>query len=187
VLAKDKVMPALDDHARRFIALSPFLCLASSAADGRADVSPRGDPPGFVAVLDERTLLIPERKGNRRADTMLNIVENPAVGLIFFVPGIDETLRINGRATIVDDPALLAPLAVDGKAPALGVRVAVDEVFLHCAKALIRSRLWDPERRIERADFPTLGRIIVDQLAPDDMTVEAAERIVADNYKTELY
>ena len=159
----DKELDYLDVHARHFIELSPFLCIGTTNNEGRADVSPRGDPPGFVTVLDDRTLLIPERPGNRRADTMLNVMAEPVVGLIFFLPGVEETLRISGRATVIDDPAAMAKLMVQGKTPKVGIRVGIDQVFFHCAKALKRSRLWDQTTQIERAAFPTHGRIIRDQ------------------------
>ena len=130
-LARLKCLDALDTHARAFVARSPFVCLSTQDAEGRADVSPRGDPPGFVAVLDERTLAIPDRPGNNRLDSLSNILANPSVGLLFLVPGFEETLRVNGRARLSRDPALLEPLAVAGRAPTLAILVAVDEVFLH--------------------------------------------------------
>ena len=134
-LARIKAIKKLDKHCRNFIAQSPFLVIGSSSADG-ADVSPKGDGPGFVAVLDDTTLLIPDRLGNNRVDTMRNIIDNPDVAMIFFVPGMNETLRVNGKAEIVTDPALLEPLSVRGKAPKSGILIKVDEAFLHCAKAL---------------------------------------------------
>jgi PPOX class probable FMN-dependent enzyme len=185
-LAATKEMPALDKHCRRFIELSPFLCLSSMSASGKADVSPRGDPPGFVKVLDEKTVLIPDRKGNRRLDTMRNILEQPSVAVIFFVPGIEETLRLNGKASITRDPALLEDMAVQGQAPALGIRIEIDTVFFHCAKALKRSRLWEPETRIERGDFPRYGQIIKDQRNPGG-TADEIEDYIQTNYKTEMY
>ena len=185
-LAIEKEMPRLDEHCRRFIALSPFLCMGTMGPDGKADVSPRGDPPGFVKVLDDRTLLIPDRPGNRRVDSMTNLLANPAVGLIFFVPGMEETLRVNGRASIVRDPALLADMAVDGKVPKLAIKIAIDEVFFHCGKALKRSRLWDPSTWIERKTFASMGQLIHDQ-RKTDLSVEALERFVENNYKNELY
>jgi len=138
-LAKQKSVARLDRHCRDFIALSPFLVLGTAGADGRADVSPRGDPPGFVKVLDDTTLLIPERPGNNLLESLSNLVANPEVGLLFLIPGFDETLRINGRAELVRDPALLAPLAVDGKLPKVGIRVAVREAYLHCARSFRRA------------------------------------------------
>lgn len=182
----DKEMDRLDKHARHFITLSPFLCLGTTNGDGQADVSPRGDPAGFVKVLADRRLLIPERPGNRRADSMLNIMTEPVVGLIFFVPGIEETLRISGRATVVDDADQLADLAVNGKAPKLGIRVEVERVFFHCAKALKRSRLWDPDARVARDAFPTPGQVIRDQRRPDD-SVERLDALVIEDQENNLY
>ena len=161
-----KVLDHLDVHCRDFIALSLFYVISSARADGRADASPRGDPPGsLAAVLDPKTLLLPDRPGNRQVDTMQNLVERPCVGLLFFVPGMTETLRINGKADIVTDPELLAPLAVKGKAPVSGLRITVEEAFLHCAKALIRARLWDVDSQIDRSRYPTYGRVLADQIA----------------------
>jgi PPOX class probable FMN-dependent enzyme len=154
-----KVTDRVNQLMRRFIDLSPFVLLATSALDGSCDVSPRGDPSGFVQVLDDRTLLLPERPGNKLADSIRNILENPHAGLLFLVPGVGETLRVNGRARVVDDAELLAPLAVEGKVPALGLLVEVDEVFTHCPKALIRSSLWDPEKYSSKDDLPTPGEI----------------------------
>ena len=185
-IAATKEMPALDKHCRHFISLSPFLCLSSMNADGKADVSPRGDPPGFVKVLDERTVLIPDRKGNGRLDTMENILEQPSVAVIFFVPGIEETLRLNGKASITRDPALLEDMEVQGKTPALGIKIEIDTVYFHCAKALKRSRLWDPETRIDRADFPRYGQIIKDQRNPGG-SADEIEDYIQTNYKTEMY
>ena len=184
-LARRKVINRLDRHCRAFVAASPFLVIGTADAEGRADVSPRGDAPGFVAVLDERRLLIPDRIGNNRLDTMANIQANPNVGLIFFVPGMNETLRVNGRATITAEPALLEPLAVQGRAPKTGIVVEVEEAFLHCAKALMRSKLWDPETRIERKTFPSLGRMIADQIGGVD--VAEADARVEESYRTRMY
>lgn len=181
-----KVLPALDKHGRHFISLSPFLCIGTSDSEGRQDVSPRGDPPGFVKVLDDRTVVIPERPGNRRADTMMNIIDNPDVGILFMVPGIEETMRINGRARITRDPALLAGMEVRDKAPAFGIVVEVDEVFFHCAKAILRSKLWDPDTPIERSEFPTLGTIARDQQDPGG-DAEPHEKRVRESYKNTLY
>jgi hypothetical protein len=154
-----KVSDRVNELTRRFIDLSPFALLATSAPDGTCDVSPRGDPAGFVHVVDERTLLLPERPGNRLADSLRNIVHNPHVGLLFLVPGVGDTLRVNGRATIVTDAERLEPLAVEGKVPTLGLLIEIDEVFTHCSKAFIRSQLWDPARHVDRAALPTSGEI----------------------------
>lgn len=164
-LVKKKCVDRLDRHCRDFIALSPFLVLGTANAEGKADVSPRGDPPGFVKVLDDRTLLIPDRPGNNLLDSLSNIVANPEVGLLFVIPGFDETLRVNGRGEVLRDPALLAPLAVEGKTPKVTIRVAVREVYLHCAKSFRRARLWDPAARVPRNTLPTLGKMVMDMMA----------------------
>ena len=164
-LVKRKCVDRLDRHARDFVALSPFLVLGTANAKGEADVSPRGDPPGFVKVLDDRTLLIPDRPGNNLLDSLSNILANPEVGLLFVIPGFDETLRVNGRADVVRDPALLAPLAVEGKAPKVAIRVAVREVYLHCAKSFRRARLWDPAAQVPRKTLPTLAKMVMDMSA----------------------
>jgi PPOX class probable FMN-dependent enzyme len=184
-LVQRKALKALDKHCRAFIAASPFLVISSADASGAADVSPRGDAPGFVAVLDERTLLIPDRPGNRRIDTLSNIQENPHVGLLFLVPGMNETLRVNGTAEVTLDAALLQPLAVRGKLPKSGILVTLHEAFLHCAKAMMRSRLWDPAAQIDRKSFPSLGQMIADQI--DGVDAEAAEVGIQDAYKNRLY
>jgi uncharacterized protein len=184
-LAAHKVLDHLDDYARRFIALAPFLVLASADAAGNVDASPRGDAPGFVAVPDAQTLVIPDRRGNNRIDTFVNLLDCPGVGLIFLVPGINETLRVNGTGAMTQDPALLEPLAAQGKVPAAGLVVRVREAFFHCGKAMIRSGLWDPARHVERSTFPSLGRILADQTAA--ATVPDAEATIADAYRTRLY
>jgi PPOX class probable FMN-dependent enzyme len=170
------VLQELDRHHRAFIALSPFLTIASSDRNGLPDVSPRGDLPGFVAVLDARTLLIPDRPGNRKMLTLINILENPSVALIFLVPGRTESLRVNGKARITADPALLAPLAVQGKAPLTALVVAVDLSWLHCGRALIRSRLWDMDARAAPDALPGLGQMLADQIAGVD-AAEAEARL----------
>lgn len=161
-LVKKKCVDRLDKNCRAFIGLSPFLVIGTAGADGRGDVSPRGDPPGFVKVIDDKTLLIPDRPGNNLLDSLSNIIANPEVGLIFFIPGFDETLRVNGRAEVVRDPALLAPLAIDGKTPKTGIRVAVHEVYLHCARSFRRARLWDPAARVPRETLPTLATMVME-------------------------
>jgi PPOX class probable FMN-dependent enzyme len=184
-LAARKVFARLDRHCRAFIALSPFCVLATSDGEGRADASPRGDAPGFAQVIDDTTLLLPDRPGNNRVDSYGNIVAHPGVGLLFFVPGINETLRVNGDARVVTDAALLAPLAVQGKAPAAGLLISVREVFFHCGKALMRGHLWDPATHVERSSFPTLGKIIADQTRA--MPVAEVEARVEDGYRNNLY
>ncbi len=181
-----KVLDHLDVHCRKFIALSPFYVISSARADGRADASPRGDPPGSLAhVLDDRTLLLPDRPGNRQVDTLMNLIERPYVGLVFFVPGLTETLRVNGRAELSTEAGLLRPLAIKGKLPICVLRVTVEEAFLHCAKALIRARLWEPDAQVERSCFPTYGRVLADQIAGADAAeIDAGEQ---ESARTELY
>jgi uncharacterized protein len=162
--ALGKQLDHLDRHCRRFIELSPFLALSTTGVDGRADVSPRGDHPGFVGVLDERTLVIPDRPGNNRLDTLTNLIAQPAVGLLFLVPGVDEVLRVHGEGEVRDDPELREPLAVDGKVPKLAILVRVQEAYLHCAKALMRARLWDPAGRVDRGALPSMGEMMRDQM-----------------------
>jgi PPOX class probable FMN-dependent enzyme len=185
LLAERKVIHRLDPHARAFIALSPFLVLATVDDHGRADASPRGDAPSFVQVLDDTTLLLPDRPGNNRVDSYGNVLANPGVGLIFLVPGIDETLRVNGTARVVTDTALLAPAEAQGKLPKAGLLIDVQEVFFHCGKALKRAKLWDAERHVVRSSFPSLGRIIADQTGACD-AAEADVRI-EEGYRTRMY
>jgi uncharacterized protein len=184
-LAVKKELHRLDPHARAFIALSPFVVVASADAAGRCDATPRGDAPGFVEVLDDGRLLIPDRRGNNRIDTFQNIAENPHVGLIFMVPGINETLRVNGAASITTEPALLEPLAVQGKTPKAALLVTPEEVYFHCGKALIRSDLWNAEKKVPRSAFPSLGKIIADQVSGVDAV--GADRVIEDAYRTRLY
>ena len=179
-----KQLTRLDHHARGFIALSPFLVIASADGEGRFDATPRGDAPGFVAVLGDARLAIPDRIGNRRLDTVMNVVANPRVGLVFLVPGIDETLRVNGRAGLSREGDLLAAMAVRGKPPTAALVVEVEEVFFHCGKALMRSELWNPEKTVPRSAFPSLGSILSDQLA---LGREEAETWIADSYAKRLY
>ena len=181
-----KQLPRLEKHSRAFIALSPFLVMATCDAEGRCDASPKGDGPGFVAVLDDETLLIPDRLGNNRIDSIGNILQHPRVGLIFFVPGIRETLRVNGRAQITTDPELLATTAVNDKPPRSGILVTADEVYFHCGKALIRSDLWNPEKHVARKDFPSLGVVIAEQIG-QIVEPKEAERMTEESYRTRLY
>jgi len=183
-LAIQKCLNRLGPHAQDFIRRSPFLCIGTQNPDGHADVSPRGDPTGFVRILDDYNLAIPDRPGNNRLDTLVNILANPKVGLLFLIPGFDDTLRVNGRATLVNDPELLASLVVQNREPKLAIVVKVDEVFMHCAKALRRSRLWSPDSRQDRAEMPSLLKIIFDETtgAPDD---EAEMRRIEDGLELE--
>lgn len=167
-----KQIDTLDAHCRAFIARSPFVLLSTAGAGGRCDVSPRGDGPGFVLVLDDRTLVVPDRPGNRRLDSFQNIIENPHAGLIFMVPNVDETLRVNGCAWLSEDPELLARMPMGGKTPSLGIVIEAEEIFFHCARAFKRARLWEPDTWIDRAELPTLGQILHDQLNPENTSVE---------------
>jgi PPOX class probable FMN-dependent enzyme len=182
-----KQMATLDRHCRDFISRSPFLLLGTSAAGGRGDVSPKGDRPGFTMVCDDQTFVIPDRVGNRRVDSLTNILENPNVGVLFMVPGIGETLRVNGTAKIVRDADLLERMTVNGKRPALGIAVDVHEAFIHCAKAIIRSSLWQPEKWQPVEDFPSLGQMLLDQTGRTDCTVEELDAEVAASYTQRLY
>jgi PPOX class probable FMN-dependent enzyme len=171
-----KVADRLDELTRQFVDRSPFVLLATSAPDGSCDVSPRGDPAGFVRILDEQTILLPERPGNRLADSLRNVVGNPHVGLLFVIPGVGDTLRVNGRATIVTGEELLASCAVEGKVPKLGLLVDVEEVFTHCSKAFLRAELWDPSRHVDRSELPSSGEIHRRRDASFDAEAYDAER-----------
>jgi PPOX class probable FMN-dependent enzyme len=159
-LVRSKVSTRLHATMRPFIERASLVLLATSDREGHCDLSPRGDPKGFVRILDEQTLLLPERPGNRIADSLRNVLSNPRVGLLFVVPGLTDTFRVNGRATIVTDEALLAPSAVENKPPKLGILVDVEAAFTHCSKAFLRSQFWDPAGFEARADFPSSGEIL---------------------------
>lgn len=178
----------LDTHTRAFIARSPFLLIASAGADGRCDVSPKGDAPGFVLVLDDTRLVIPDRPGNKRLDGMTNLLANPHVGLIFFVPGREETLRVNGRAWITRDTALLEQMVVEGKTPQLAIGVEVEQCFMHCPKAFKRSHLWAPEQWPAPDALPSMARVLFDQIQPAGVAREDFERdVAASNSRSCLY
>ncbi|HEV7689203.1 MAG TPA: pyridoxamine 5'-phosphate oxidase family protein [Hyphomonadaceae bacterium] len=162
--AVGKDMARIDGHFAHFISLSPFLCMGTSGLDGAGDVSPRGGEPGFVHVIDEKTLAMPDRPGNNRLDSLTNITGNPGVGLLFFIPGFEDTLRVNGFARLTTDPGLMQRFTQDGKLPRSVMLIEVAEAYLHCAKAIIRSGLWNPERHVDRNTFPTAGEIYRDQL-----------------------
>ncbi len=186
-LAVLKQLDRLDSHCRNFLAHSPFAVIGSTRPGRGTDVSPRGDAPGFARVLDDHTIAIPDRPGNNRLDTMSNIVADAEVGLLFFIPGIDETLRVNGTARLSHEPALLDAAAVNGREPRLVILVTVREAFLHCGKALKRSKLWHEDYRVEKSSFPSLGRMIVEQTKPANVTVAQADEVVEDGYLNKLY
>jgi PPOX class probable FMN-dependent enzyme len=157
--ATDKIADRLNSLTKQFIERSPFVCVATADPEGGLDVSPRGDPAGFVRILDDHTLLLPERPGNRIADTLTNLLADDRIALLFLIPGVGDTFRVNGRARIVDDPELLRPSAIEDKAPRLGILISIDEAYTQCPKALIRSDLWNPERHIDRSELPSNGQI----------------------------
>lgn len=181
-----KEMVGLDKHARALLERCPFVMIGSCAEGGRADVSPKGDLPGFVHALDDRTVAIPDRPGNNRLDTFENVLSNPQVGLIFLVPGMNETLRINGRAEISTDAELMARFEHRGKLPISVMLVHAEEVYFHCAKAFIRSGLWDPTTFIERGTFPSFGAMMKDQIALEESAAEI-DRNLEERYKLTLY
>lgn len=185
--AKRKELSRLDDHCRAFIARSPFLLMATSGTDGRCDVSPKGDAPGFVQVLDDRRLVIPDRPGNKRLDGMVNLLANPHVGLIFIVPGREETLRVNGRAWITRSEDLLLRTTVNGKTPLLGIGVEVEQCFLHCPKAFMRSHLWKHENWPEPAALPSMACVLYDQIRPEGLTVQDYETDIDEGNRKRLY
>ena len=173
-----KELPLLDAHCIRFVELSPLVVVSSAGAAGDLDASPRGGEPGFVKVLDSGTLLIPDSPGNNRLDTLENIVQTGRVGLLFLVPGVDETLRVNGNATLSDDEVDRSACADAKRMPKLVIRVAVQAAYLHCAKALMRSALWDPARHIDRAALPSMGEMLKDQIGGDIPAETQAQMLV---------
>jgi PPOX class probable FMN-dependent enzyme len=179
----EKQIDWIDPHSRNFIARSPFVVIASADPLRGMDVSPRGDPPGFVKVLDEHHLAIPDRPGNNRLDTMENLLENPGIGLLFMIPGIGDVLRINGTARLTRAESLLESMTTNGKPPKLAIVVSVTEVFLHCARALMRARLWSDDYRIARDQLPTLGRMIVEQAKSTGLTAEEADTRINAAYR----
>jgi hypothetical protein len=184
--AAEKAIQRLDRHCRHFISLSPFLVLSSAGADGTADVSPKGDPPGFVHVIDDATIAIPDRPGNNRIDSLVNIVRNPNIACIFMIPGVRETLRVNGRAEISTDPELLDRMKVRERPPIAAIVIHVEQTFLHCAKAIIRSKIWDEDSKVDRGMLPSLSRMIADQL-DQQIDEAAAEKQLEQAYRDRLY
>jgi PPOX class probable FMN-dependent enzyme len=181
-LVAAKIADRLNELTRQFVERSPFVCVATVDPGGGLDVSPRGDPAGFVRILDERTLLVPDRPGNKLADTLTNLLADPRIALLFLIPGIGETFRVNGTAVIVDDPNLLAGSAVEGKVPRLGILVTVEEAYTQCPKALLRSELWNPERHIERSELPSSGEILR-AVANPELDVDEYEEARAERYR----
>lgn len=189
-LAIKKEQTKIDKHARDFISRTPFVCIGTHNDDDLSDVSPRGDAPGFIQVLDDKTLAIPDRPGNNRLDTLSNITHNPNIGLMFIIPGFDDTLRINGTAQLTNDPELLASMAVKGQTPKIAILVEVNELYMHCAKAFRRSKLWDPASIQDRNEMPSLMKIMLDQAneAPDDhQEMDKLDEALEEAYRTTMY
>ena len=181
-LVRKKIAGRLNPLTRQFVERSPFVVVATGHPDGGLDVSPRGDPAGFVRILDERTLLLPDRPGNKLADTLTNLLNDDRIALLFLIPGVNDTFRVNGRARIVDDPDLLAGSEVEGKTPQLGILVEVEEAYTQCPKALLRSELWNPERHVDRSELPTSGEILR-AVADPDLDVEEYEEARDERYR----
>jgi PPOX class probable FMN-dependent enzyme len=182
-----KERQTLDEHFRAYIALSPFVLMATSGTDGTCDVSPKGVAPGFVLLLDDRRLVIPERPGNKRFDGMKNLLTNPHIGLIFLVPGREETLRVNGRAWITKDPELLSRCVAQGKTPHLAIGVEVEQCFLHCVKAFRRSKLWSHTEWPAPDALASMAQVLFDQIKPAGLTVQDYECEMEERNRTQLY
>jgi PPOX class probable FMN-dependent enzyme len=180
-----KTINYIDEHCRSFIEKSPFITIATSDLEGNLDVSPKGDPAGFVKILDEKTLVIPDRPGNAKADTLTNIIKNPNIGLIFLIPGVRETLRINGEAKIVQDNWVLKQLTVDGKTPSFAIIVTVKEAFMHCAKCIIRSKLWQADSA-KQASVTSLAKVLVEH-GKLEISVDELDGMIKNDEQTNLY
>lgn len=180
-----KIIDHIDDHCRAWIERCPFIVIATIDSQGRMDTSPKGDPAGFVKVLDRKTLAIPDRLGNRRGDTLLNILQNPSIALVFIMPKRREVVRVNGRASLARDPDLLEAMAVEGKPPVLAMLVRVEEAFFHCGKAMIRSGMWEPERWGSIDGLPSYAQALKDHARTDSL--ETLQAIVERNEKHRLY
>jgi PPOX class probable FMN-dependent enzyme len=181
-LIREKIADRLNPLTRQFVERSPFVVVASGRPDGGLDVSPRGDPAGFVRILDERTLLLPDRPGNKLADTLTNLLADDRIALLFLIPGVNDTFRVNGRARIVDDAELLGESEVEGKVPQLGILVKVEEAYTQCPKAFLRSELWNPERHIDRSELPSQGEILR-AIADPDLDIEEYDEARNDRYR----
>ncbi|USG67156.1 pyridoxamine 5'-phosphate oxidase family protein [Brevibacillus ruminantium] len=186
-VVKRKVIGHLDEHCLNYIAKTPFLVVATADKNGNCDASPRGDAPGFVHVIDEHHLVIPERPGNRRMDSMRNILENPQVGLIFIIPGLEETLRINGRAYVIRDADYLEKMQVNGKVPVIGIGVRVEECYVHCAKAFKRSSLWMPDKWLAKEELPSMARVLADHAKLPGTTEKEMASFLEESYTKRLY
>ncbi|PGA99710.1 pyridoxamine 5'-phosphate oxidase family protein [Bacillus toyonensis] len=184
--ALKKVISSLDHHCVDFLSKSPFLVLSTANKLGECDASPRGDAPGFVYVLNKNKIIIPERPGNRRIDSILNIISNPHVGLIFLIPGLGETLRINGKAYITNDEEILKEMQANGRNPLLGIVVEIEECYIHCAKAFIRSKMWDPELWLNAKELPSAAKMLLEH-AKVNTSEEDVARSLEESYTKRLY
>lgn len=185
--AEAKVIHQLDEHCHTLLKHAPFLVLSTSNEDGSCDASPRGDAPGFVHILDDHHIVIPERPGNKRIDSLQNIVSNPHVGLLFMIPGMEETLRINGKAYITRNQELLEKLEANQKVPQFGIIVEIQEIYIHCAKAFIRSKLWDPTTWPSRNELPSMATIVKAHADLRESSIEEIEESLQESYTTRLY
>jgi PPOX class probable FMN-dependent enzyme len=185
----EKVLKRLDHHCKTYVSLTPYVLLATCDASGRCDSSPRGGPAGFIKILDDRHLLIPEVIGNRQADTLLNIIEHPYIGLMFIIPGLEETLRVNGKACVVQDPAVLSQAMVKDKVPQLGIGIEIEEAYMHCAKAAKRSSLWNPTGWPDRSSLASVAQILRDHTrgGVGDGTVGAMQDLLDESYTKRMY
>ncbi|MCZ4281322.1 pyridoxamine 5'-phosphate oxidase family protein [Kiloniella laminariae] len=184
--ADKKVLTRLDKHCRSFIAHSPFLTLATASPELGADCSPKGDAPGFVRVLNDQQLAIPDRPGNNRIDSAVNILANPQVGVLFIIPGVKETLRVNGDAVISVEPELLETMVVNGKKPRSAIVITIREAYIHCAKSLMRSDLWNPEKHLDRKELASMGQILADHMK-DGLDSAAYDAEMDSRYRASLY
>ncbi|MEC0244179.1 pyridoxamine 5'-phosphate oxidase family protein [Paenibacillus dokdonensis] len=186
-LANNKVIAALDHNCRQFIALSPLVFISTSDAGGECDCSPRGDAPGFAYILDDQHLILPERPGNRRYDSLRNLLTNPHIGLIFVIPGLEETLRINGRGYVIRDMDLMERMSAQGKVPAAGIGIEVEECYIHCAKALKRSKLWQPDSWPARESLPDPASIIAEHAGRLRLSTREVRASLTESYEKRLY
>lgn len=185
--AANKTIYHLDHHCKDFISKSPIVFISTADAAGKCDTSPRGDAPGFIHFIDNHHFVIPERPGNRRMESLKNILANPYIGLIFVIPGLEETLRINGKASIIRDPEILGNMAAQGKLPLLGIAVKVEECYIHCAKAFKRSKLWQPDTWLQKTDLPYPPQILADHVNLPDVNSETVNAALEESYSKRLY
>jgi PPOX class probable FMN-dependent enzyme len=188
-LVVKKQKNSLDEHSEKFISLSPFVIISTAGSDGLLDASPRGESAGFIKVLDDRTIAIPDRPGNNRLDSLTNIIENPQIGIVAVIPGFKECLRINGSAKIVTNSELLEQFEHSGKLPISAIVISIQEVYFHCAKAIARAKLWEQNSHVSREEMPSLGRILMSQIAPEktEDEIKEVEELIENRVLTTLY